>query len=221
MSMTYPISIDIYSDMVCPWCYLGKRRLEAALQHCPELAVTVQWKPFELNPDLPAEGVDRANYMAKKFPDAQRLAAIQQQLVGFGQAMGIPFLFQSIRRIPNTRLAHTLVALAGTRSDAVVEALFAAYFERGEDIGDLAVLAGIADRVGLAVGSWPECLMTGAASDGVLADLAEGRRLGIQGVPFFVLGGRWAVSGAQKTDQWVAALRQVRDALHAAGPRLQ
>jgi predicted DsbA family dithiol-disulfide isomerase len=216
--MSPPISIDIYSDMVCPWCYLGKRRLEAALRQCPDLVVRLSFKPYELNPDLPPDGVDRAGYMAQKFPDARRVAAIHQQLLEHGQAVGIPFHFEAIRRVPNTRLAHRLVALAGAHATLLIEAVFSAYFERGEDIGQLDVLLAIAGQVGLNAAELREALAAGAADSHVDDDLVEGRRLGIQGVPFFVIAGRWAVSGAQDTAQWVAALREIGSRLQGERP---
>ena len=142
--MNEAISVAIYSDAVCPWCYLGKRRFEAALRMRPDLVVSASWKPFELNPDMPVGGADRATYIAAKFGDPERFAAVQARLVDLGREAGIPFRFGQVARIPNTRAAHALVALAGERADAVMEAIFAAYFERGEDIGDLGVLAAAA-----------------------------------------------------------------------------
>ncbi len=211
--MSKPIAIDIYSDAVCPWCYLGKRRLEAALRMRPDLVATVRWKPFELNPDLPPEGADRATYIAAKFGDSARFAAAQAKLVELGGEVGIAFRFGQIARVPNTRAAHALVALAGEHADAVVEAIFAAYFERGEDIGELDVLAGAASGAGLDGAALRTRLAAREGFAEVEADEAVGRELGISGVPFFVLAGRWALSGAQEPAQIIAALEQVRDTL--------
>ncbi len=211
--MVEPIVVDIYSDAVCPWCYLGKRRFEAALRLMPDLAVAVHWRPFELNPDLPAGGVDRAGYIAAKFADASRFEAAQSRLVELGRDAGIAFRFAQIARMPNTRAAHALVALAGERADAAVDQVFAAYFERGEDIGDLEALGRVATAAGLD-GTALRCRLR--AREGfaeVEADEAVGRELGINGVPFFVLAGRWALSGAQEPAQLAAALAQVRDTL--------
>lgn len=216
--MNRPILIDMYSDMVCPWCYLGKRRLGAALRQCPDLVVSLNFKPYELNPDLPPEGMDRAVYMAQKFPDARRVAAIHRQLLEHGQAVGIRFNFDAIRRVPNTRLAHRLVALAGEHAPLLSEAIFTAYFEQGEDIGQLDRLLAIATRVGLKAAELREALALAAADSLVEDELAEGRRLGIQGVPFFVSAGRWAISGAQDTAQWVAALREIGNRLQGEHP---
>jgi predicted DsbA family dithiol-disulfide isomerase len=207
--MSQPILIDVHSDAVCPWCYVGKRRLEAALAARPDLAVEVRWKPFELNPDLPAGGADRASYMKAKFGEGPGLAAAHARLVDLGARAGIPFHFESIQRVPNTRAAHALVALAGDRADAVVEAIFAAYFERGEDIGALDVLMRIAEVAGLDPASIRPRVAAGEGFDAVVLEEDAGRRMGITGVPFFVFAGRWALSGAQEPAQFIAALDEV------------
>jgi predicted DsbA family dithiol-disulfide isomerase len=211
--MTAPITIDVHSDAVCPWCYLGKRRLEAALAARPEVTVHVRWQPFELNPELPAGGTDRAAYLAGKFGDGPGLAAAHARLVDLGARAGIPFRFDRIARVPNTRAAHALVALAGDRADAVVEAVFAAYFERGEDIGDLDVLAAAAAAAGLDPVASRARLAAREGWDSVAAGEEAGRGLGITGVPFFVFAGRWALSGAQEPAQFMAAIDEVRATL--------
>src|SRR3954468_3441028 len=150
------MEIAVFSDVICPWCYVGKRRLERALD---ELGwrdrVAIEWLPFELNPDMPAGGMERAAYRARKF-GAERSAALDEQMRGVGEEVGIRFAFERMARTPNTRRAHMLIAGASRQgagpgaADGLVEALFDAYFQRGEDIGDEDVLAGIAQRAGLA-----------------------------------------------------------------------
>jgi predicted DsbA family dithiol-disulfide isomerase len=202
-------SIDVYSDVVCPWCYLGKRRLEAALRERPDNAVVVRWRPFELNPDMPPAGADRAEYMTRKFGDPGRLQEAHRRLMELGRAAGICYQFEAIRRVPNTRAAHTLIALSEERQGAVVDRLFRAYFEEGRDVGDGAVLAAIAAAAGLDQGELAAALASPAGIEAVTAQEREAARLGIGGVPFFVLAGRWAVSGAQEVATLVAALDQV------------
>jgi len=211
--MTTTIIINVHSDAVCPWCYLGKRRLEAALAARPDLPVEVRWKPFELNPDLPAGGADRETYMRAKFGDGPGLAAAHARLVDLGAKAGIAFRFGDIGRVPNTRAAHALVALADECADAVVEAIFAAYFERDEDIGDLDVLAALAVTAGLDGPAVKARLAVHEGFEAVAAEEAVGRGMGISGVPFFVFAGRWALSGAQEPEQFIAALDEVHATL--------
>ena len=203
------LSIDIYSDVVCPWCYLGKRRLEAALRERPDIAVVVRWRAFELNPDMPPAGADRTEYLTQKFGDPGRLQETHQRLVKLGREAGIRYRFEAIRRVPNTRAAHTLIALSEDRQDAVVDGLFRAYFEEGRDIGDIAVLAMIGTAAGLDQGELPAALAPPNGAQAVAAQEREAARLGIGGVPFFLLADRWAVSGAQEVAALVAALDQV------------
>jgi predicted DsbA family dithiol-disulfide isomerase len=203
------VSVDIYSDVVCPWCYLGKRRFAAALAARPGLAVDVRWRPFELNPELPAAGVDRREYLARKFGAGPGIAEAHARLAALGAEAGIAYRFEAITRMPNTRLAHALIAIAGAKQDAVVEGLFRAYFEEARDVGDPAVLAAIGAQAGLDGATLPARLTGGDGRDAVVAAEEEAARLGIHGVPFFVFAGRWAVSGAQEPASFVAALDQV------------
>jgi predicted DsbA family dithiol-disulfide isomerase len=212
------LTIDIYSDVVCPWCYLGKRRLEAALRERPGIAVALRWRPFELNPDLPPDGAERREYLTQKFGDPSRLQEAHRRLAELGREVGIEYRFEAIRRVPNTRAAHALIALAGDRQGAVVEGLFRAYFEDARDVGEIDVLAAVGAAAGLDVDALRASL---AAREGVAAIAAQEReaaRLGIGGVPFFVLADRWAVSGAQEPATFVAALDRVAAGL-ASGPR--
>lgn len=212
-----PLTVDVYSDTVCPWCWLGKRRFEAALRSRPDLAVQVRWRPFELNPDLPAAGADRRDYMLRKFGDPDRFKGAQQQLVELGRAMGIDYRFDAITRMPNTRGCHVLAALAGDRQPEVVERLFAAYFNEARDVGDPAVLEAIAVEAGLDATAVRDALAAMDRRESVAREEEEGRALGVQGVPFFVFAGKWAVSGAQEAEAFARALDHVQAELAKQG----
>lgn len=204
-------TVDVVSDVVCPWCYIGKRHLEAALAGLPELGeVAVRWHPFELNPDLPAEGIDRGAYLEAKFGGPQRAAQVYERVREAGRRADIEFAFDSISRQPNTRDAHRLVAWAQASGDAqdLVERLFRAYFIEGRFVGDREVLAGLAADAGLdakAARAWLDAGM-GAKEVGDAEERV--RQLGITGVPFFIFAGRVGLSGAQPPEAIVAAIRQ-------------
>jgi predicted DsbA family dithiol-disulfide isomerase len=206
-------AIDVVSDVVCPWCYIGKRHLEAALASLPELGeVAIRWHPFELNPDLPAEGVDRRSYLEAKFGGPARAAQIYERVREAGRSAGIAFDFDAITRQPNTRDAHRLIAWAQASGDAgpLVEKLFAAYFLEGTFVGDRARLAELAGAAGLdpaAARAWLDA-GTGTAEIGHAETRA--RELGITGVPFFIFDGRVGLSGAHPPEAMREAIRQAR-----------
>jgi predicted DsbA family dithiol-disulfide isomerase len=213
------LTIDVYSDLVCPWCFLGKRRLETALRARPGLEVAVRWRPFELNPGLAADGVERGAYLAQKFGDPARLAATHDRLVALGRADGIEYRFGAIERVPNTRAAHVLVSRAGSRQNALVERLFSAYFEHGRDVGRAEVLEGSAAEAGLDPAVVRAQLRDEALRDAVAAEERAAADLGIGGVPFFVLAGRWAISGAQEVSVFASALDRVAREAAPGGQR--
>lgn len=204
--MPPPLEVDVVSDIVCPWCYLGKRRLERALAQTGE--TQVRWRPYQLDPTIPPEGRDRAAYMAAKFPDPSRLAQAHDRLTALGAEVGIAFDFSNIRRSPNTLDAHRLIRFATQvgLGDAMVERLFADYFEHGRDIGDRAVLAEAARACGLGEVEARLAGEEGAAE--VEGEIEQARRLGVEGVPFFIFAGRLAVSGAQSEDVFAQAIAQ-------------
>jgi predicted DsbA family dithiol-disulfide isomerase len=193
------LHIDIISDVICPWCFIGKRRLERALKLRPEIAVDIAWRPFQLNPDMPREGMDRKAYLAAKFGAAAPAERIYANVAAAGLSVDIPFAFDRIRRTPNTRDAHRLIRLAGAegRADAAVEALFRSHFIEARDIGDIAVLAEIGSEIGLDRDETRRWLESPAAVKEVIAEDRGARRLGINSVPCFVFAGQYAVSGAQ------------------------
>jgi predicted DsbA family dithiol-disulfide isomerase len=209
--MSDPLSIAIYSDVICPWCYVGKRRLEAALA-TPGMPAPPRfaWLPFELNPEMPAEGVERQAYRAKKF-GAARSAELDRNMLETGRELGIAFAFDRMTRTPNTRLAHRLIWEAGRqgRQDAVVERLFRAYFEEARDIGEPQTLASLAAEAGLAAEGVAGSLGEPESLDAVVDLEQQGYRMGIQGVPFFILARKYAVSGAQPPEFWRDALPRI------------
>lgn len=206
-----PIVIDVVSDVVCPWCYVGKRRLEAALRAAGE--VEVRWRPFQLDATIPAQGLDRQAYMRAKFGDGPRLAEAHARLKTLGEEVGVAFDFAAIRRSPNTLDAHRLIRFAGEAgaADAVVERLFSDYFVHGRDIGDRAVLIEAARACGLDGEAVAARLASGEGSDEVRAEIETAQRDGVQGVPFFIFASKYAVSGAQSEEVLAQAIARARE----------
>jgi len=211
------LAIDVVSDVVCPWCFIGKRRLEAALaryaQARPEApAPTVSWRPFQLNPGLPAEGVPRDEYVARKF--GARGRAVYDRVAAVGREVGIDFAFDRIARQPNTLAAHSLIELAGAhdRQGAVKEAFLRAYFLDGVDLTARENLVAVATSAGLDRVSVEEWLDNPQAREAVEAEDARARELGIEGVPFFIFNRRLAVSGAQPSEVLLDAMHQAESA---------
>lgn len=203
--MSAPLTIEVVSDVVCPWCYIGKRRLAKALSALEgEVSAEVRWLPFQLNPGMPPQGMPRSEYRAQKFGSLERSRQLEARVAKEGESEGIAFAFERIDRAPNTVAAHALVGLAQEqgRGDAVLDALFRAYFEEGKDVGDAAVLAAIAQ--GCQVSGWPR--QEGAT--GVVALEQQMRDLGISAVPTFIIGRKFAVSGAHPPETLVEAIRE-------------
>ncbi len=196
------MEIDIFSDTVCPWCYIGKRRLERALEARPQMGLTVRWRAFQLNPDMPAEGMERGHYLETKFGGASNAKAIYDQVRAAGEMEEIPFAFDSIARTPNTVNSHRLIRYARThdRQDEIVEALFKAYFLRGENIGDLEVLTAAAAEAGLDQEAARTFLASDAEAEIIREEDAQARKAGINGVPCFIFNGKYALAGAHPPD---------------------
>ena len=205
--------IDIYSDTVCPWCYLGKRRFELAVAARPQYEPRVTWRPFELNPDLPAEGVDREAYLAGRIGAPERVAEADAELKRQGEASGIGFRFDLIERVPNTRRSHLLMAHAarGGLQTAVMDRVMRAYFEQGSDIGDIEILVRLGVEAGLSEYETRSALILRAGQDGVIAAERHAAVLGITGVPTFVFDGQYTISGAQEVGTLARVLDQVAD----------
>lgn len=206
------MTIDVVSDVVCPWCYIGKRRLEAALAKGERAQPEIRWHPFQLNPDIPAEGVDRRSYLEAKFGGPQRAREIYARVEAAGREAGIPFAFERIERQPNTVDAHRLIAWAQAvaleRADGLVERLFKAYFTEGVDIGALPELARLAGEAGYDAAGALAYLESDAGRAEVAAADGRSKEMGIGGVPFFIFNRRLAVSGAQPPDILADALAQ-------------
>jgi predicted DsbA family dithiol-disulfide isomerase len=211
------LAIDVISDVVCPWCFIGKRRLEGALARYaaerPEAPVPeVSWRPFQLNPGLPAEGMPRDEYVARKF--GARGGAVYDRVAMIGREVDIPFAFDRIARQPNTLAAHSLIELAQAhgRQEAAVEAFFRAYFLDGVDLTAHANLVATAVGAGLDRAEVEAWLDLDDAREAVAAEDARTREIGIEGVPFFIFNRRLAVSGAQPSDVLLDAMKQAASA---------
>lgn len=209
-----PLKISVFSDVICPWCYLGKRRLEHALDHLGLRETTViEWLPFELNPNMPVDGMERLAYRARKF-GAERSGDLDAQMTELGREVGIAFAFEQMQRTPNTQMAHMLIAVAQRqgKADMLVEELFRAYFENGRDVGDENVLVGLAAAAGLDRDSVTQALKSDELRNLVESVEAQAQEMQIAGVPFFTINRESAVSGAQTTEQWVALLLERQNA---------
>ena len=191
--------IDIVSDVVCPWCYVGKRRLEAALAERRELSVEIVWHAFQLNPGMPKEGMDRGDYLATKFGSPDRAASIYRDIEQAGADAGIAFAFDAIERTPNTIDAHRLILLAGRHDvqHAVVELLFRRYFLDGADIGNVERLTAIAAEAGIDEAAARAYLESDEGVEEVTSEDRQMRKIGVTGVPCFIIDKRYAISGAQ------------------------
>lgn len=194
------LTIDFYFDAICPWSFIGKRRLERAVADRPGLDVLVRWQPFLLNPELPPEGLDRTAYLIRKFGSEQRIQRAIGSVAEAGQSVEIGFAFERISRTPNTLNAHRLVRLAdaGGRAGETVEALFHAYFEKGLDIGDPDVLFAIGGELGMDGASVAACFHSDVARTEIFECNARAHRIGINGSPSLVFPGGMAISGAQE-----------------------
>ena len=209
-----PLTIDVVSDVVCPWCYLGEKRLEAALAEEPQ-PVALRWRPYQLDPTIPPGGLDRADYMERKFGKSGRLQSVHDNLTRLGAEFGIPFAFDKIKRSPNTLDAHRLIrwaASAGSQG-TIVDRLFKAYFVEGRDIGDRAVLIDIARECGLDADLVEKLLADGADVDLVRQEIEQAQAMGVSGVPFFIFAGRLGVPGAQEPSVLRRAMTEARRAM--------
>jgi predicted DsbA family dithiol-disulfide isomerase len=218
------LNIDIISDVVCPWCYIGKRQIEAALalyaQENPGAdRPQLTWRPFQLNPQLPAEGMSRQEYVVQKF-GAARAKDVYARVTAVGAEHGIAFAFDRIARQPNTIAAHSLIALAGAAGqnteglqDRVKEAFLKAYFLDGVDLSKAENLVAIAAATGLDRAAAEQCLADPQARQAVEQEDQRARAIGVEGVPFFIFNGKFAVSGAQGPQALLDAMRQAEAAV--------
>jgi predicted DsbA family dithiol-disulfide isomerase len=211
--MTEPkrVRIDIVSDVVCPWCYLGKARLEAALKELPAIEADIHWRPYQLDPAVPRAGVDRKTYMEAKFGTGPQLGEAHARLTALGREVGLDYDFDAIKISPNTMNAHRLIRWAAQAGPGIqnkaVDLLFKAYFEDGKDIGHAAVLTDIATAAGMDPALVETLLPTDAEEAGVIGEIAQAKQMGITGVPCFIINQKYAVSGAQTPDILADAIK--------------
>jgi len=210
--MPKEITVDIVSDTVCPWCYIGKRRFEQALAQCPaDLDIYVSWRPFQLNPDIPAEGKNRRVYLATKFGGDEQAKRIYQTIRDAGNSVELDFDFEAMDRQPNTINSHRLIGRAGQlgMQDVVVECLFQAFFMDGKDIGDIRTLVEIANNAGMDIDETLEYLESNEDVERVHKEDLVARQMGIQGVPCFIINRKYHISGAQDPEVFLKAFEQV------------
>jgi len=209
------LTIDVVSDVVCPWCYLGEKRLAAAIAEGSE-PVVVRWRPYQLDPTIPAGGLDRTEYLERKFGRDGRLKDIHAHLVRLGAEVGVPYHFDRITRAPNTLDAHRVIrwAASGGVQGEVVDRLFSAYFVEGRDIGDRAALLDIAAESGLNAALVARLLEEGADLEAVRSEIAEAQAIGVTGVPFFIFAGRFGLPGAQDVSVLRRVIAQTRAAMN-------
>lgn len=218
MDQAKPVArIDVISDAICPWCYIGKRQLERALVQLAEqkLHFAVAWHPFQLNPDMPREGADRAQYRIAKFGSLEKSQQLDARITETAATVGLEFHLDRLTRTPNTLDAHRVIRLAGQHGvqDGVVEALFDGYFCSGADIGDREVLVALAARGGLPAAETSAMLDSDAGLREVVAGDQMARNAGISGVPSFALEGHVLFSGAVPAEEMVKAFRHAWDIL--------
>ena len=203
------LTVDVISDVICPWCYIGKRRLAKAIAASDE-PVKVRWLPFQLNPTMPKEGISRREYRTKKFGSWEHSQELDARLVAVGQEEGIQFAFDRIERTPNTLDAHRLISLAERQrvQDAVVEALFRAYFTEGRDISRQETLLEVVAKAGLDRQEAEALLNSDDGLEAITEANALARRFRVDGVPFFLINGEISLSGAQQPDRFLEAFDQ-------------
>jgi predicted DsbA family dithiol-disulfide isomerase len=204
------MQIDVISDTICPWCYIGKKRLDAALAQRPELSIDVVYRPFQLNPDTPREGLDRKDHVSKKFGNKEQAKQVFDNIAQTGKQDGIDFDFTLQSRLPNTLDSHRLNHWAHTAGvqDDVVEKLFERYFLEGDDVGDPKVLLEVATEAGMDIEVVERLLQSDADEDSIRDEEAVGRNMGVTGVPCFIIDKKYALVGAQDTDMLLRAIDQ-------------
>ena len=213
------IKLDIFSDPVCPWCYIGKANLDRALESAPDHPFDIEWHPFQLNPGMPPEGVDRAGYLEAKFGGKAKAVEIYARVEQAARDAGLAIDFSSIAKMPNTLNAHRLIHWAGLegRQTAIVSALFRAYWREGRDIGDPATLTDIAASCGMDRALMQRLLATDEDTEALKARDIHARQRGVTGVPCFIIGNQFVVSGAQPPQVWANVLAELRGSAQPKG----
>ncbi|MEO9652839.1 MAG: DsbA family oxidoreductase [Roseobacter sp.] len=209
--MTDPIKLDILSDPICPWCYIGKAHLDRALADFPDHPFAIEWHPFQLNPDMPSEGMGRKDYLEGKFGGKESAARAYAPILDHAKQAGLSIDFEGIERTPNTLNAHRLIHWAGIegRQIAAVSALFKAFFVDVRDIGDIEVLSDIADSIELDAAVITKLLKSDADTDDIRNRDAHSRQMGVSSVPTFIVAQKHAVPGAQSPEMWHKVLTEL------------
>ena len=207
------IKLDILSDPICPWCYIGKARLERAMEAEPDHPFAIEWHPFQLNPDMPAEGMDRREYLETKFGGKENAVRVYGEIAKHAEKEGLDIDFAAIKRTPNTVDAHRLIHWAGIegKQNAVVNALFKAYFKEGRDIGDHEVLCDVADSAGLDAALVGKLLKSDSDADSIRERDGHSREMGVNSVPTFIVDNKHAVPGAQASELWIKVIREMKE----------
>ncbi|WP_299596869.1 DsbA family oxidoreductase [uncultured Tateyamaria sp.] len=207
------IKLDIMSDPICPWCYIGKAHLDRALEAHPDHPFVIEWHPFQLNPDMPAEGMDRRAYLEGKFGGKEGAVRAYAPVVEHAEKAGLKIDFEGMKRTPNTLDAHRLIHWAGIegKQTAAVSSLFKAYFVETRDIGDHDVLADIADSIDMDASVVRRLLASDADREDISARDAHSRQMGIQSVPTFIVANQHAVPGAQPPELWAKVISELRE----------
>lgn len=207
------IKLDILSDPICPWCYIGKARLERAMEAEPDHPFAIEWHPFQLNPEMPAEGMDRREYLETKFGGKENAIRVYGEIAKHAEEEGLDIDFAAIKRTPNTVDAHRLIHWAGIegKQNAIVNALFKAYFKEGRDIGDHEVLCDVADSAGLDAALVGKLLKSDSDADSIRERDGHSRQMGVNSVPTFIVDNQHAVPGAQASDLWIKVIREMKE----------
>lgn len=213
------VKLDIISDPICPWCYIGKTFLDEALKQRPRHPFTLEWHPFQLNPDMPREGMDRRAYLEGKFGGKEAAVKAYAPVLERAEEAGLDIDFGAIARTPNTLDAHRLIHWAGIedRQTPMAMALFRAYFQEGRDIGDPEVLCDLADTLGMDAALVRRLLESDSDTEDIRTRDAQFRNMGIDGVPTFIVAGKHAVPGCQPTDLWVQVIDEMTEQLESGG----
>ncbi len=216
--MTQTVKLDIMSDPICPWCYIGKTHLDKALAEIPNHPFVIEWHPFQLNPDMPDAGMDRREYLERKFGGKDGAVRAYAPVVEHAKNAGLKIDFEGMKRTPNTLDAHRLIHWAGIegKQNAVVDALFNAYFVEARDIGDREVLADIADSVGMDAAVVMKLLQSESDREDIRTRDSHSREMGVNSVPTFIVANQHAVPGAQPPELWGKVISEIMSQIEAS-----
>lgn len=209
------VKLDIFSDPVCPWCYIGKTHLDKALAAAPSHPFVIEWHPFQLNPDMPEEGMDRRDYLERKFGGKDGAVKAYAPVVENAKTAGLTINYENMKRTPNTLDAHRLIHWAGIegKQNQAVDSLFHAYFVDARDIGNAEVLGDIADSIGMDAAVVMKLLASDSDRDDIKARDAHSRKMGLSSVPTFIVANQHAVPGAQQPEMWARVIGELNEQL--------